>query len=51
MGARITNSGNDHSRFIIFGSIELAKFFRDLAGGAAHGRRPGGPSDELLAHS
>jgi 2-keto-3-deoxy-L-rhamnonate aldolase RhmA len=30
MGSRFLSSGNDHS-FIIAGSIERAKFFRDLA--------------------
>jgi 2-keto-3-deoxy-L-rhamnonate aldolase RhmA len=41
MGARFITSGNDHS-FIVSGSIERAKFFRDLAGEAAQSRKPGG---------
>jgi hypothetical protein len=30
MGSRFLSSGNDHS-FIVSGSIERAKFFRDVA--------------------
>jgi 2-keto-3-deoxy-L-rhamnonate aldolase RhmA len=33
MGARYLSSGNDHS-FIVSGSIERAKFFRDIAASA-----------------
>jgi 2-keto-3-deoxy-L-rhamnonate aldolase RhmA len=46
MGSRFITSGNDHS-FIISGSLERAKFFRDLAGevdseGAKAGKPKGG---------
>jgi 2-keto-3-deoxy-L-rhamnonate aldolase RhmA len=41
MGARFITSGNDHS-FIVAGSIERAKFYRELAAGAADAQGTGG---------
>jgi 2-keto-3-deoxy-L-rhamnonate aldolase RhmA len=38
MGSRFLSSGNDHS-FIVSGSIERAKFFRDLAAEAGGGKK------------
>ena len=40
MGSRFITSGNDHS-FIVSGSIERAKFYRDLAAEMRQGERQG----------